>query len=66
MTQPKYLVAYCAWRRAAEKGYGARCHHASDKAKVDNRIRRLKDRYEALAKAYRLVNHPIINKEIGQ
>lgn len=41
-------IAYRAWRKASEKGYGDKCNTPSAMARVDNRIRSLKAKYERL------------------
>ena len=44
---------YRAWRLAAEKGYGNRCNTLVAMERVDARIRRLKEAYEAAVRSAR-------------
>jgi hypothetical protein len=45
--------AYRRWRELADRGYGERCNTPSAMAKVDERIRKAKEKYERLLKEYK-------------
>jgi hypothetical protein len=50
----KVTIAYRAWRKAAERGYGKSPSVTMDKIeRVDANVRRLKAAYEALAQKAR-------------
>lgn len=46
-------IAWRRWRRLAEKGYGERCNTLSEMNRVDERIRKAKERYEFLLKKFK-------------
>ena len=49
------LMAYNAWRKAADRGYGDKPYDTPGRmARIDNNIRRLHEKYDRLVEAAKL------------